>query len=74
MLHLKDDTGSRRPRDEKGRIVTRACPDPNCDGELVYEIERGFGLWICNGLTHDGEQGELEACGHHHFDGEKPVS
>lgn len=74
MLNLRDDTGTKRPHDEKGLFVTRRCPDPNCDGELVFEpaSERPWrsAQWCCNGLTHDGDNGALVACEHTHIDGE----
>lgn len=59
------------PRDHKRRFMSRRCPDPNCDGELVYEppsrmlpAGAGTGVWRCNGLTHRTEDGPLVACAH----------
>jgi len=73
-LQLREDTGERRPRDHNGRIVSRACPDPNCDGQMVYEpgSERPWRApqWRCNGITHDDHGGPLVACQHTHVDGE----
>ena len=60
----------RFPRDVRGRIISRHCPDPNCGGELVWEADdphraggdAGRGMWRCDGLTHEGDAGPLEAC------------
>lgn len=52
------------PRAPGGRFMSRVCIDSNCDGVLVYARAAGFrrAHWHCNGLTHDGEGGELFAC------------
>ncbi len=47
------------PRDGRGRIVSRRCPDPNCGGVLQHERE---GWWRCDGLTHVSDTGPLFAC------------
>ena len=57
-----------QPRDEKGRVVSVNCPDPNCGGRLVHEISPArYGSpaqhqWYCDGLMHDREYGDLVAC------------
>lgn len=57
------------PRDHRGRIVSRQCPDPNCDGKLMPEGEPGH--WRCDGLTHeDDDRAPLVACGITHDDGD----
>jgi hypothetical protein len=48
-------------RAKRGRFVSTRCPDPNCGGALVI-LEDGW--WCCDGLTHEGDDGELEACRH----------
>lgn len=54
------------PRDPAGRFLPALCPDPNCDGKLVYEEHHIAGTvypaLICDGLTHDSDDGELVAC------------
>lgn len=54
------------PRDERGRALTKRCPDPNCGGTLRYGqsgrepfVDRA---WRCDGLTHLTENGPLFAC------------
>jgi len=60
-----------RPRDVAGRFVPLTCPDPNCDGQLVYEADHSYPTtvrgWRCNGLVDPGciDQ-ELQACTHWH--------
>lgn len=51
------------PRNHEGRLMSRRCPDPNCDGELVYEppprvlpAPAGIGVWRCNG-AHPPDRG-----------------
>lgn len=56
-----------KPRDEKGRLVPVNCPDPNCGGVLVHEIYHwpsGYEqhAWRCDGLTHEADDGPLDAC------------
>ncbi len=58
------------PRDERGRVFTRRCVDPNCDGQLVPDEEWGQHRWRCNGLTYRGEGYPLEACSYSHHDSE----
>ncbi len=57
---------TRVPRDEKGRVVSRSCPDENCGGVLMYEPEiRGPIIhhdWRCDGLTHKRADDELQPC------------
>lgn len=62
----------KRPYDDKGRFVPLACPDPECDGNLVYESDPRFGgHWRCNGLVDPNDPTkELDACTRTHFDGE----
>lgn len=66
-MTFEDKTGARRPRNELGRMISRSCPDPNCDGVLVHAGDRE---WYCDGLTHDADDGPLVECGHWHTDGE----
>lgn len=47
------------PRDDHGRFLSRACPDPNCGG--TFQPDR-CGWWRCDGLTHDTDTGPLYAC------------
>jgi hypothetical protein len=69
-LTLRDGGAYRRPYDDRGLFVSKACPDPNCDGHLVIEEDRVYGqVWRCNGLTHEGPDGPLVACNHSHLDG-----
>lgn len=54
---------TRTPRDGRGRILSRRCPDPNCGGTM--QLERGDlwnGWWRCDGLTHYTDDGPLFAC------------
>jgi hypothetical protein len=67
---FEDQTGGRQPRDERGRVISRACPDTNCGGHLVHA---GAGEWHCDGLTHDRDDGLLVECKHSHTDGEPIV-
>lgn len=59
-----------KPRDERGRIVSRFCRDPNCGGVLVYEpiagsqYRPGVHAWHCDGLTHERGDAPLVACDH----------
>lgn len=55
------------PRDECGHFISRACPDPDCDGELVREDAR---YWRCNGLVGRGAK-PLEECTYAHWDGKQ---
>lgn len=55
------------PRDMRGRMLSRNCPDPNCGGRLQWEPDTmragaGGGSWRCDGLTHERDDGPLEAC------------
>lgn len=60
-------TTTASPRDHRGRIISRQCPDQNCGGTLVREEP---GHWRCNGLTHeDDDWAPLVACGVTHDDG-----
>lgn len=60
------------PRDDRGRVQKRYCPDPNCGGAMVYApyaLSMSWtGLWLhywhCDGLTHETPHGPLIACGH----------
>jgi hypothetical protein len=53
---------SATPRDDRGRFLPIFCDDPNCDGSLELDKEFGSWSWICNGLTHDTDEGPLRAC------------
>lgn len=57
---------SEKPRNESGRFVSPRCDDPNCDGSLTYQPERDgrfeTDYWLCDGLTHDTDNGPLRAC------------
>lgn len=48
-------------RGKGGRWVSTRCPDPNCSGALTV-LEDGW--WRCDGLTHERDDDELEACNH----------
>jgi hypothetical protein len=50
------------PRGKDGRFLLIQCSDPNCDGILQLDYEYGRPSWICNGLTHDTDDGPLRAC------------
>lgn len=58
------------PRDVRGRAISRACPDPNCGGRLVWDPDvpgtahyvPGGGAFRCDGLTHERDDGPLVAC------------
>ena len=57
------------PRDDKGRIISRRCSNPECDGILHYE---GEGVWVCDGLLDPNDPAkELEACMNTHFNNEQ---
>lgn len=51
-----------KPRGEDGRFLPIFCNDPNCDGSLELDNEFNHARWICNGLTHDTNEGPLRAC------------
>ena len=54
------------PREHNGRMVRVFCDDINCSGKLVYDPVESARLvqhvWRCDGLTHEGNRGELRAC------------
>lgn len=56
------------PRDERGRAVSRNCPDKNCGGALVYEPQPATWCgpaqhyWRCDGLTYEHDGDPLVAC------------
>jgi fructose-1,6-bisphosphatase len=58
---------AKAPRDTNGRFLPRLCNDPNCDGSLVLDSYVSLGVvypvWRCDGLTHQTDDGPLEACG-----------
>ena len=54
-----------KPFDERGRFVSTACPDENCDGQLIREDN----YWRCSGLTYRDETGPLFACQSSHING-----
>ena len=59
------------PFDDRGRFVSRRCPDENCGGVLqVDREEHGHRTWRCDGLTHETDEGPLLACAQWHWDGD----
>ncbi len=65
-----------QPYDDKGRKVSRACPNPDCDGTLQHDLDlmTGRSVWRCDGLVDPGgPDKELQACTFSHTDGE-PIS
>lgn len=62
MFALLDETSGHYPRDVRGRIVSRRCPDPNCGGQLFCETYHGYTNWRCDGLTHDRDDSPLISC------------
>lgn len=62
-----------QPYDEKGRKVSRLCPNLDCDGTLQPEIDplTNKTRWCCDGLVDPNDTNkELEACMFSHVDGE----
>jgi hypothetical protein len=58
----------KQPYDERGKKVSRACPNPDCYGTLQ---DMGNGNWECDGLVDPNDPNkELEACTFTHQDGE----
>lgn len=59
------------PFDDKGRFVTRQCPDVQCGGVLLVEqwVTSLHRHWRCDGLVAHGVE-PLKACTHEHTDGE----
>lgn len=70
---------AQQPYDDRGRRVSKACPNPDCDGTLQPESVRdlqsgkliGKTLWRCNGLVDPNDPDkELQACEFSHMDGD----
>jgi len=62
-----------QPYDEKGRKVSRECPNPDCCGTLQFEEDRltGYKVWRCDGLVDPNNPNiELQPCWFSHNDGE----
>lgn len=50
------------PRDSRGRIVSRQCPE--CDCGTLQCVPTGYGFeWVCDGLADPNDDDKpLEAC------------
>ena len=61
---MPDNDTTGWPRDVRGRLISRRCPDPNCGGTLRAEADDCGTWWRCDGLTYETETGPLTACNH----------
>lgn len=48
---------------ETGKFISDKCPDPNCGGNLVPDVNHwGDPVYRCDGLTHEDGDSPLVAC------------
>lgn len=72
-IERTDGIMTQQPYDEKGRKLSRLCPNPDCSGTLQLEKDTltGREVWQCDGLVDPNDPSqELQACEFSHIDGE----